>query len=678
MLCLFRCSSFAFNSGAAFLSEDTDAKSFSMGSAFTAICDNPNSIVINPAGLGYSLNSEMSLDYKKNLLDGYNSSAFLTLPLKKIGTLGFGIGLYDLGSVEINYLDGTSETVNAMQSWVFNLGFGMNLSDEIVTGLNLKYITSVLASKYNARAFAVDLGSIYRTVDDFFSFGLAFQNIGTSLTYIQQGDPLPFTIRTGVGINIRYAENFQGIVSSDLLYYNDKIRCNFGTQLDILNILSIRAGYKLGNNPDVLTFGFGVKIDQVKIDYAYSMLGNMDNMQMFTMSYGFGIASNFEIAMMYYEKGISDRALLYFNKIEKTDLNYIKAQEYIKIEGLVKECRRFINDSDFEAAETNCNIIEQMDPENVNAKRLEKKEIADGLNALSFSNQAKKYQKDKEFDKAIEYYLKGIRILPQYEKYCSENKYLIGECYEGMQSYRNVCNAITMYNEVINSYPENMWAEKALKRKKELLIKLYGTEEAANKISNGNSNNNRNSPSRPTAKQQDEAGVVSDYYNVTGTSADNFLRSSAELYVNFRATRILLDRISRDIKKMAMSHVAADAVTENIEEAPTIKSIEILKAKKTELKKEEIEYFVKTIISIVQSCDTLNTSIVKGKDLIPQAVTLVTKVPSELTGFNALKLPGVISGIDKAKNQISDVITDGPVVLKELLTFVEVFKALTE
>ena len=158
LLCLFRCSSFAFNSGAAFLSEDTDAKSFSMGSAFTAICDNPNSIVINPAGLGYSLNSEMSLDYKKNLLDGYNSSAFLTLPLKKIGTLGFGIGLYDLGSVEINYLDGTSETVNAMQSWVFNLGFGMNLSDEIVTGLNLKYITSVLASKYNARAFAVDLG----------------------------------------------------------------------------------------------------------------------------------------------------------------------------------------------------------------------------------------------------------------------------------------------------------------------------------------------------------------------------------------------------------------------------------------------------------------------------------------------------------------------------------------
>ena len=84
---------FADTSGANFLTEDSSAKSFSMGSAFSAFCDTPDSLIINPAGIGFQLFPGLSASYSKNLADGYNSSIFIEVPLETAGVLGFGLTL---------------------------------------------------------------------------------------------------------------------------------------------------------------------------------------------------------------------------------------------------------------------------------------------------------------------------------------------------------------------------------------------------------------------------------------------------------------------------------------------------------------------------------------------------------------------------------------------------------
>ncbi len=455
----------------AFLLEDTDAKSFSMGSAYTAVSDNPGSLAVNPAGLGYLLTSEIALNYKKNLLDGYNGSAFFAFPVRDLLTIGFGAALYDPGNVELNYPDGTSETVGAMQSRVFNLGLGIKIFNELTTGLNIKYINSALTDKYSGTTFAADLGLLLRTYEDSFSLGLAFQNIGTKLAYISLGDPLPFTIRTGAGIKIKYAENFTGTASADIVYYNDKARCNLGTELSISNILLLRAGYKLGYAPDVLTLGFGLRIGQIEIDYGYSIPGTTDRMQMLTVSYSFASEADYDIGMMYYRKGAVSRALQYLSRVEKEDSNYQNAQKYIGIEELLGQTRALIKDNDYEGADKICKMALQTDPENLNAKMLEKKEINPGLIALGFRRQAKIYKETKYFEKAIEYYWKGLESLPKNEKYCAENMYLMGECFEEKGDSAASSNALIMYNEVINSYPGYVWAAKAVKKIKEITAK---------------------------------------------------------------------------------------------------------------------------------------------------------------------------------------------------------------
>lgn len=327
----------AETSGANFLLEDSNTKSFSMGSAFTAYSDNSDSLNINPAGIGFIGTPSLSAGYKKNLVDGFNSSVFITVPMKTSGVFGIGLTLYDLGNIEINNIDGTSETINAMRSWTANLGYSINIVDEFAVGLNLKYISSSLAAEYTGTAFAADFGLMYRTIDSTFSCGLAFQNIGTKLTYISDGDSLPFTVRTGISVKLRDSTIDTWLATADLVYYDSKLRYNAGVECNLFKILSIRAGYKMGYAPDTLSFGAGFNISQVYIDYAYSMLGSMDNVNMFSVSYKFDLLNDFDLAKVYLEKGMTERALFHLKAVKRFDSNYKNALKYIDDIGKEKE-----------------------------------------------------------------------------------------------------------------------------------------------------------------------------------------------------------------------------------------------------------------------------------------------------------------------------------------------------
>ncbi|OGF47576.1 MAG: hypothetical protein A2231_03645 [Candidatus Firestonebacteria bacterium RIFOXYA2_FULL_40_8] len=278
--------SFADINGASFLSEDIGAKSFGMGSASTAIADGPCGLVVNPAGISCFISPEISANYKKNIMDGFNSSIFCVLPIMGAGVLGTGVALYDQGSIEINYLDGTSETIKAMQNWVFNLGYGVNIVNELSVGVNLKAISSTLANIYSATAFASDFGVLYRTWGSSLSLGVSLQNIGTKLTYISDGDPLPLTLRAGIGYKFRETDIDSWLISGDIIRCG-RYRANIGLECVLFKILSIRAGYKFRYDPDSLTLGLGFNVSQIKVDYAYSVLGGLDNIHMFSISYAF-------------------------------------------------------------------------------------------------------------------------------------------------------------------------------------------------------------------------------------------------------------------------------------------------------------------------------------------------------------------------------------------------------
>lgn len=129
------------------------------------------------------------------------------------------------------------------------------------------------------------------------------------------------------------------------------------------------------------------------------------------------------------------------------------------------------------------------------------------------------------------------------------------------------------------------------------------------------------SSERHDVKNQDEAGVVADYYAVTKTSFDPFMQSCAELYVNFRVTRIQVNRIS------GQSAYAGD---------------------------------------VNQLIETFKTSIAKAKELLPQAQSALTRAPQELKGFEARKIPKVQTGLNQSISQLNDVISDSQALIEKL------------
>jgi TolB-like protein len=126
---------------------------------------------------------------------------------------------------------------------------------------------------------------------------------------------------------------------------------------------------------------------------------------------------------------------------------------------------------------------------------------------------------------------------------------------------------------------------------------------------------------RQNAENQDEAGVVADYYTVTKTSSDPFMKSCAELYVNFRVTRIQVNRI------LGQSAYTGD---------------------------------------VNQLTETFKTSIAKAKELLPQAQTALTRAPQELKGFEARKIPKLQKGLNQSITQLNDVISDGQALIDKL------------
>ncbi|OGF48956.1 MAG: hypothetical protein A2231_10945 [Candidatus Firestonebacteria bacterium RIFOXYA2_FULL_40_8] len=321
--------SFVKASGAAFLHDDINARSFGMGSAFTAISDDSGSVHINPAGLSYLPFSAMSANYTKNIIDSFNSSLFYSLPVKGLGVLGVGLCLYDAGSIEINNYDGTSETVNAMQNWVFNLAYSISMIDELSAGFNVKGVSSTLAGRYTASAYAGDFGLLFRSLDSSLSLGFAVQNVGTKLTYIDVGDDLPLTVRTGMGWKFRESDSDSWLVSGDVVYSDNTIKYNFGLECEFIRIISIRAGYKLKYVPEVATFGVGVNLKPMKLDFGYAVMGNLDNLYTISLSYTFGETSDYDIGEGFLGKGMQERALYHFRHIPKSSKRFASAKKRI-------------------------------------------------------------------------------------------------------------------------------------------------------------------------------------------------------------------------------------------------------------------------------------------------------------------------------------------------------------
>ncbi len=234
---------------AAFEDIPAGGRPLGMGSAYTAVADGSECLLINPAGLSQSNGFSLCLFYSRpfGLQELTYETVTSVLPTKYgnwgFGFQGFGNSLYRESSITVGW------SCHVHQNFYFGIGFRS---------------ARLRIEKYGSHnAFIIDTGYILKLTDQC-QWGASISNLFQSRIGISE-EPLPQIMRTGVCY-----KPFQGILLSieidkDVRY---PIETRAGTELRVLSPLALRFGF--GRDPDFFSTGFGLTWKYCVFDYAFT------------------------------------------------------------------------------------------------------------------------------------------------------------------------------------------------------------------------------------------------------------------------------------------------------------------------------------------------------------------------------------------------------------------------
>jgi len=340
--------------GVAIVNQAIGVRQLGMGEVATGISDDASAMHYNPAGIATIRNIELNAMYHQNIVDTRNEAINLTFPLKKglllCNKAGIGIGALayqggDFEWIELNPDETikSRETLKAESDYQIGLCYGEEMarfSGNTYIGVMVKWIQSTLLQKYRANAVGIDIGVLHKVKG--FGLGMAIQNMGTEMKFVEVGDSLPFTVRLGgsyerqIGKIVKVAGGLDGIKVK-----KEDMRWNIGGECWIGDILGIRAGYKI-KDEDKISSGVSIRYKLVQLDYGYRMTDVFNNTHQAAITLRMGspeiskqartkeMEKHYIRATTYYKKGMYKEAIAEWEEVLKIDPNHKQSKEAIE------------------------------------------------------------------------------------------------------------------------------------------------------------------------------------------------------------------------------------------------------------------------------------------------------------------------------------------------------------
>jgi len=253
--------------GAQFLKMGVGARACGMGEAYTSIADDATAIYWNPAGLGQVDRLEFTGMQNFWLLDMSHQYLALAVPLA-FGTIGVS-GAYSSSGTLDRYENFQKTGEFTAYDAAGTVGYGLR-AGPVRVGLSAKYIQSKIDDK-QAQTVAGDAGVLCRfeTSSGYVGLGLAVQNVGPGLEFVEKSDPLPLNLKLGLAAKIG-----QVVLAVDANKPRDNsVRLGAGAEVVIAGLLALRGGYNMASG---LTAGGGVTWKMVSVDYAFVPYSGVD------------------------------------------------------------------------------------------------------------------------------------------------------------------------------------------------------------------------------------------------------------------------------------------------------------------------------------------------------------------------------------------------------------------
>jgi hypothetical protein len=300
---------------APFLEIGVGARAVGLGQAYVALANDAASAYWNPAGLALIGHSEGTFSRNAWIADVNLDYVAVAIDLETAGALAISYNVMNSGDMRVTTEErpeGTGELFH-VQDMCIGVSYARKLTDRVAIGGSMKYIHSSLW-RLTGGTFAFDGGLRFETPLPGVSLGLSISNFGAKLrmegtTTAVRYDPdlrvlgnndgiiadlntkawnLPLLFRFGVAYAFVLDDMHTFTVATDVLYPNNDLNSmNVGAEYCFWNRVFFRGGYQgffLSDHEGGLNLGGGVRLDPVKVDYAYTDMGRLASVHRFSVA----------------------------------------------------------------------------------------------------------------------------------------------------------------------------------------------------------------------------------------------------------------------------------------------------------------------------------------------------------------------------------------------------------
>ncbi|MEE8577839.1 MAG: PorV/PorQ family protein, partial [candidate division Zixibacteria bacterium] len=260
------------------------ARALGMGSAYTAITNDPSTIYYNPAGLAlleYQKFSGMHATLFEGTKYDFVGWAYPTSPDDGIGVAIMRIGTGDIVRQSDWQAVGTFDYSSTQVLLSYGRAFGPGLS----AGLSVKALNQSL-SGYSDWAVGADAGMVVGLTSRL-DLAVAVRDIiEPTLKLKSSKEEIPRSFAAGLALSdIQLFSNIALNTAVDLVKQADrKLQAHAGAEFLFAEVAAIRSGF----DKDNFAFGAGVKIKAIQIDYAYRLMDYVDDSHRFSVTFSLG------------------------------------------------------------------------------------------------------------------------------------------------------------------------------------------------------------------------------------------------------------------------------------------------------------------------------------------------------------------------------------------------------
>lgn len=276
---------YAANVGSAFLKLMPSARLQGMGAAGVALAGETQDMYSNPAGVAAVKGMEVSAGYVALFEDSRLEN--ITFGHKALGgRMAYGFTYVTYGDLEARNGTGNLTGNFTASDMALQAGYARSFG-AVSLGAAVKGVRNRIDNE-SGTGFGLDMGAQFK--QGILRFGAALLNAGKSGKVGARSEDLPTTISGGASAALK--KMILTVEARRNIPEKRTILCGGGEAV-LLKALYLHAGYsrdittKGAENTDNLkglSMGFGVKLGQYRLDYAYLSQGELGSNQRFTLT----------------------------------------------------------------------------------------------------------------------------------------------------------------------------------------------------------------------------------------------------------------------------------------------------------------------------------------------------------------------------------------------------------